>query len=61
MKLVLTSLQRHNIEFAFFEKLQKIIDYVICCRWENLIYKFGCHQETIGHVIFHGDVVHSKQ
>ena len=33
---------------------------ILYCRWEHLVYQFGCHSDIIKYVITAGRVVHSN-
>lgn len=32
----------------------------VFCRWEHLIYQFGCHDKIIDYVIKKGHIAHTK-
>ena len=55
-------LSRHCLLLVAYGIGYILMDYAtfLFCRWENLIYKFGSHEETIERIIFHGDIVPAK-
>lgn len=45
---------------SFLEQEILCVCISVFCRWEHLIYQFGCHDKIIDYVIKKGHIAHTK-